>query len=169
MTTGYSELRNELVSAANGVDYAYRDTGGSGVPLVLLQHFRGNLDNWDPALVDALAADRRVVTFDNVGVGATTGSTPNTVEVGFDSLVNFHTNARPDLSNPAAPLDMLGIDGGNLFAGFTPGVIYDFVCATTTFGPCPSGPASDYHFIVPAQTLNSAGLIVGTFALTHPR
>jgi hypothetical protein len=68
----------------------------------------------------------------------------------------------PSLSNPAAPIDMLGIDGGNLFAGFTPGVIYDFVCATTTFGPCPSGPASDYHFIVPAQTLNSAGLIVGT-------
>jgi pimeloyl-ACP methyl ester carboxylesterase len=36
MATGYSELRNELVSAANGVDYAYRDTGGGGAPLVLL-------------------------------------------------------------------------------------------------------------------------------------
>ena len=44
---GYSKLKNELVSAASGVDYAYRDTGGAGVPLVLLQHFRGNLDNWD--------------------------------------------------------------------------------------------------------------------------
>lgn len=51
MAKGYSELANELVSAANGVDYAYRDTGGGedGLPLVLLQHFRGNLDNWDPA------------------------------------------------------------------------------------------------------------------------
>ena len=28
MATGYSELRNEMVSGANGVDYAYRDTGG---------------------------------------------------------------------------------------------------------------------------------------------
>ena len=55
MAKGYSELRNELVSAANGVGYAYRDTGGGGVPLVLLQHFRGNLDSWDPALIDALA------------------------------------------------------------------------------------------------------------------
>ena len=56
---GYSKLKNELVSAANGVDYAYRDTGGGedAVPLVLLQHFRGNLDNWDPALIDA-AGDR---------------------------------------------------------------------------------------------------------------
>src|SRR5262249_2574924 len=48
-------------------------------PLVLLQHFRGNLDNWDPALVDALAAERRTITFDNVGVGATTGTTPSTI------------------------------------------------------------------------------------------
>ena len=80
MATGYSELRNELVSAANGVDYAYRDTGGGAVPLVLLQHFRGNLDNWDPALIDDLASTRRVVTFDNAGVGGSTGTTPDTIE-----------------------------------------------------------------------------------------
>ena len=59
------------MTAGNAIEYAYRDLGESEVPLVLLQHFRGNLDNWDPALVDALAADRRVVAFDNVGVGAT--------------------------------------------------------------------------------------------------
>jgi len=82
MATGYSELRNDMVSAANGVDYAYRDTGGGdgAVPLVLLQHFRGNLDNWDPALVDALASTRRVVTFDNAGVGGSTGTTADTIE-----------------------------------------------------------------------------------------
>jgi pimeloyl-ACP methyl ester carboxylesterase len=82
MAKGYSELANELVSAANGVDYTYRDTGGGedGLPLVLLQHFRGNLDNWDPALIDALAPARRVVTFDNAGVGGSTGTTPDTIE-----------------------------------------------------------------------------------------
>ena len=80
MAIGYSQLPNELVSAANGIDYAYRDTGGSGLPLVLLQHFRGNLDNWDPALIDALASVRRVVTFDNAGVGGSTGITPDTLE-----------------------------------------------------------------------------------------
>src|SRR5271169_5675688 len=82
MANGYSELPNQLVSAANGVDYAYRDTGGGedAVPLVLLQHFRGNLDNWDPALIDALATARRVVTFDNAGVGGSTGTTPDTIE-----------------------------------------------------------------------------------------
>jgi pimeloyl-ACP methyl ester carboxylesterase len=83
MAEGYSELANERISAANGVDYAYRDTGGDrkgGVPLVLLQHFRGNLDNWDPALIDALASTRRVVSFDNAGVGGYTGTTPDTIE-----------------------------------------------------------------------------------------
>ena len=81
MATGYSELRNDLVNAANGVGYAYRDTGGDGtVPLVLLQHFRGNLDNWDPALIDALAMARRVVTFDNAGVGGSAGTTPGSIE-----------------------------------------------------------------------------------------
>ena len=64
--TSYAELSNKSVSAANGVDYAYRDTGEGGVPLVLLQHFRGNLDSWDPALIDAMATNRRVITFDNV-------------------------------------------------------------------------------------------------------
>src|SRR5262245_16366282 len=75
----YSSLPNKLVSAANGVDYAYRHTGEGTVPLVLLQHFRGNLDNWDPALIDALASTRRVVTFDNAGVGGSSGTTPPTV------------------------------------------------------------------------------------------
>ena len=79
MAATYSELPNKLVSAANGVDYAYREAGGGTVPLVLLQHFRGNLDNWDPALIDALAANRHVVTFDNAGVGGSAGTTPNSV------------------------------------------------------------------------------------------
>jgi pimeloyl-ACP methyl ester carboxylesterase len=74
----YAEFPNKLVRAANGVDYAYREAGGGGVPLVLLQHFRGNLDGWDPALIDALAAGRRVVTFDNTGVGGSSGKTPDT-------------------------------------------------------------------------------------------
>ena len=65
--TAYLEAPTHTVDAANGVRYAYRELGDGGVPLVLFQHFRGNLDNWDPALVEALAANRRVVTFDNTG------------------------------------------------------------------------------------------------------
>src|SRR4029450_2161613 len=78
--SAYLAAPNRVVSAANGIDYAYREVGEGTPALVLLQHFRGNLDNWDPALVDALADDRRVVTFDNAGVGASTGTTPSTIE-----------------------------------------------------------------------------------------
>jgi pimeloyl-ACP methyl ester carboxylesterase len=53
---------------------AYRRFGAPGAtPLVMLQHFRGNLDNWDPALTDALAAGREVILVDYPGAGASTG------------------------------------------------------------------------------------------------
>jgi pimeloyl-ACP methyl ester carboxylesterase len=85
----YADASTRRVTADNGIEYAYRDLGADDVPLVLLQHFRGNLDNWDPALVDALAAGRRVVAFDNVGVAATTGRTPSTVEAMAHDAIAF--------------------------------------------------------------------------------
>jgi len=85
----YADASNRRITADNAIDYAYRDLGVSEVPLVLLQHFRGNLDNWDPALIDALAPHRRVVTFDNVGVAATSGTTPNTVEAMAHGAIAF--------------------------------------------------------------------------------
>jgi len=106
----YSELPNKLVRAANGIDYAYRDAGDGGVPLVLLQHFRGNLDNWDPALIDALASDRRVVTFDNAGVGGSTGTTPNTIEQMARDAVAFIT------ALGLGQVDILGFSIGSFIA-----------------------------------------------------
>ena len=85
----YTDPVTKRVTAENGIEYAYRDLGDGDVPLVLLQHFRGNLDNWDPALVDALPVGRRVVAFDNVGVGATTGTTPATVEAMAHGAIGF--------------------------------------------------------------------------------
>jgi pimeloyl-ACP methyl ester carboxylesterase len=80
MTDTLLTAPNRTVEAANGVRYAYRRLGAAAYPpLVLLQHFRGNLDNWDPALIDALASRRDVIMFDNAGVGGSTGITPRTV------------------------------------------------------------------------------------------
>lgn len=73
---------NLFVEAGNGITYAYRRFGNSvpdTSPLLFLQHFRGNLDNWDPELVDAIAAEREVILLDNTGVGRSSGMTPNTV------------------------------------------------------------------------------------------
>jgi pimeloyl-ACP methyl ester carboxylesterase len=90
VVTSYSSLPNKLVSAACGIDFAYRDAGQGGeAPLVPLQHFRGNLDGWDPALVDELAATRRVITFDNAGVGGSTGTTPHEIRQMADDAIEF--------------------------------------------------------------------------------
>jgi len=124
--TSYSGLPNERVKAANGIDYMYRDTGptddGAGVPLVLLQHFRGNLDNWDPALVDALARSRRVIAFDNAGVGGSTGTTPNTAEqMAHDAIAFIEAIGASEATGPTGAripgqVDVLGFSLGSFVA-----------------------------------------------------
>jgi pimeloyl-ACP methyl ester carboxylesterase len=89
MPATYVESPNILVRGRNGIDYAYRDAGDAVRPLILLQHFRGNLDNWDPALIDALGANRRVITFDNVGIGGSSGSTPSRVSQMAHDAITF--------------------------------------------------------------------------------
>lgn len=106
----YMAAPNNVVSAANGIDYAYRPVGEGTPALVLLQHFRGNLDNWDPALVDALARDRRVVTFDNAGVGASTGTTPRTIaQMARDGIAFLEAHA-------LGAVDLLGFSIGSFVA-----------------------------------------------------
>jgi pimeloyl-ACP methyl ester carboxylesterase len=111
VTDSYSGLSNQVISGANGIDYTYRDLGSDGErPLVLLQHFRGNLDNWDPALIDALASSRRVVTFDNVGVGGTSGSTPSSIEEMARGAIEFITAMK------FGQVDLLGFSIGSFVA-----------------------------------------------------
>jgi pimeloyl-ACP methyl ester carboxylesterase len=64
-----------------GTRFAYRRFGSpAGVPLVFIQHFMGNLENFDPAISDALSTGREVILFDNAGVGGSTGTAPDTVD-----------------------------------------------------------------------------------------
>src|SRR2546429_9195282 len=66
--------------SAGGVEFAYRQLGpGTGVPVVFLTHLAAVLDNWDPRVVDGIPAQRPVITSDNRGVGASTGSTPSSI------------------------------------------------------------------------------------------
>jgi pimeloyl-ACP methyl ester carboxylesterase len=79
-TQTYSQTPTDVVRAANGVDFAYRRVGNrSDIPLVLANYFAANLDDWDPLIVDGLAAHREVITFDYPGIGSTSGATPATV------------------------------------------------------------------------------------------
>jgi len=64
---------------AKGIRFAYRRWGKqSGLPLVFNQHFTGNLNNWDPAILDGLAKKRQVIIFNNAGVASSTGEVPTT-------------------------------------------------------------------------------------------
>ncbi|CAL9376222.1 alpha/beta fold hydrolase [Streptomyces sp. enrichment culture] len=75
---------------ADGVRYAYRRLGTGGpAPLVMLQHFTGNLDNWDPVLVDALAAEREVILVDYPGVASSTGTPARTVAELARQVIDF--------------------------------------------------------------------------------
>ncbi|MEU4222770.1 alpha/beta hydrolase [Nonomuraea sp. NPDC026600] len=87
--TSYKNAPTRTI-AAGGVTFAYREIGPQGgVPVVFLNHLAAVLDNWDPRVVDGIAAKRRVVTFDNRGVGASTGSTPRTIQAMAKDAVTF--------------------------------------------------------------------------------
>jgi len=75
---------------ADGIRFAYRRFGkGGGVPLVFMQHFRGGMDHWDPAVTDGFAEHRPVILFDNAGVAASTGETPDTIDAMADHAADF--------------------------------------------------------------------------------
>jgi pimeloyl-ACP methyl ester carboxylesterase len=89
VVTAYTDAPTRTVSVG-GVSYAYRELGSrTGVPVVLLTHLAAVLDNWDPRVVDGIAAQHRVIAFDNRGVGASTGKTADTIEAMAADAVAF--------------------------------------------------------------------------------
>ena len=74
----------------DGTKFVYRQLGpDTGVPVIFLNHLAGELDRWDPRVVDGIAAKRRVIAFDNRGIGASEGSTPNSVAAMARDAVAF--------------------------------------------------------------------------------
>jgi len=150
----YDDLPNLSVRAANGIDFAYRDLGIGDVALVLLQHFRGNLDNWDPALVDALARERRVISFDNVGVGGSSGSPADKIEqMAHDALVFM---AALELDK----VDLLGFSIGSFVAQEVALVRPDLVHRLVLASSAPKG-AADMHGWAP-EVIGAVGQRIPT-------
>lgn len=87
--TSYAQAPARTVTAG-GVTYAYRELGPKGgIPVVFFVHLAATLDNWDPRIVDPIAQGRHVITFDQRGVGASTGSVPKTIEEAADDAYTF--------------------------------------------------------------------------------
>ena len=114
MTASEMISRNNAATlsvTAAGVDFAHRRFGRLGeLPLVMLQHYRGNLDNWDPALVDALAAEREVILVDYPGVGSSTGDPSSTIGETARRMIAFIAALGLD------QIDLLGFSIGGFVA-----------------------------------------------------
>jgi pimeloyl-ACP methyl ester carboxylesterase len=109
VSSTYKDAPTEMVDV--GVAFAYRQLGpDTGVPVVFLTHLAAVLDNWDPRVVDGIAAKHRVITFDNRGVGASTGSTPTTIQEMATDAVTFIRGLGLD------QVDLFGFSMGGMIA-----------------------------------------------------
>ena len=128
---------------ADGIHFAYRVFGASSeLPLVLCQRFRGTMDDWDPLFLDALAAERRIIIFDNVGVGRSAGESPANIAGMADHAAAFIRAL--DLDR----IDLLGWSmGGAIAQALTlarPALVRRLIVAASGPGGIPGGrPMSD--------------------------
>ncbi len=89
MITQYRDAPTRTIDAG-GVTYAYRELGpDTGIPVVFFVHLAATRDNWDPRIIDAIAAHRRVIAFDQPGVGASTGKVPDSIGAMADAAYTF--------------------------------------------------------------------------------
>lgn len=96
---------------AGTMTYAYREAGPTNQrPLVMLHHLSATLDNWDPALIDALSPKVHLLLLDNAGVGASSGQVPPTLQGAARHVVKFIQAL--DLEE----IDLLGISMGGMIA-----------------------------------------------------
>ncbi|WP_104140069.1 alpha/beta fold hydrolase [Arthrobacter sp. ZGTC131] len=87
--TSYAKAPARTISAG-GVSYAYRELGPTGgIPVIFFVHLAANLDNWEPRIIDPIAKNHHVITFDNQGVGASTGQVPDSIEAMADDAYTF--------------------------------------------------------------------------------
>jgi pimeloyl-ACP methyl ester carboxylesterase len=95
----------------DGLRYAYRTLGPTtGTPLVFCHRFRGTMDDWDPAVIDGIAAERPVILFDSAGIGLSTGETPDSVKGMADKAAEFIRLLR------LTQVDLLGFSIGGFVA-----------------------------------------------------
>jgi pimeloyl-ACP methyl ester carboxylesterase len=124
--------------------YAYRRFGsGSGLPLLCLQHFAGTLDNWDPAVTDALALGREVILFESAGLGHSTGEVPPSISGMAAHAITF-VNALG-----LERLDVLGFSLGGMVAQQIALERPSLFCKMLLVGTAPEGGEDIMHMEKP--------------------
>lgn len=136
-----------------GVPFAYRELGpDSGVPVIFLHHLMAVLDDWDPRVIDGIAAQRRVIAFDNRGVGASGGSVPPTIDkMGQDAIAFIRALGLKQV-------DLLGFSLGGgvaqMIALQAPGLVRRMILAGT--GPRGGGGIDEINRIAVIAYLKAA-------------
>lgn len=86
----YIHAPNKSIRTANGITYVYRELGEKiGIPIVFFTHLSANLDNWDPRIIDGIAKQHWVITFDNTGVGLSSGQVPGTIKEMAENAIDL--------------------------------------------------------------------------------
>ena len=109
--TSWKNVPTQTITA-DGVTFAYRELGEQhgGTPVVFLVHLAAVLDNWDPRIMDGIAAKHHVIAFDNRGVGASSGSPSNSIEKMADDGISFIK------AKGYTQVDLLGFSMGGMVA-----------------------------------------------------
>lgn len=142
-----------------GAPFVYRELGpDSGVPVVFLHHLMAVLDDWDPRVIDGIAAHRRVIAFDNRGVGASGGKVPHTIdEMGKDAIAFIRAKG-------LKKVDLLGFSMGGGVAQVVAKLAPDLVRKVVIAGSGPRGgggidkitKVAVYAYLMSALTLSDA-------------
>ena len=143
----------------HGTKFVYRQLGpDTGVPVIFLNHLAAELDRWDPRVVDGIAEKCRVIAFDNRGVGASEGSTPNSVAAMARDAVAFIRALGLE------QVDLLGFSLGGfisqVIAQEEPQLVRKMILAGT-------GPAGGTG-IVKVTSITIRDMIKGALTLKHP-
>jgi pimeloyl-ACP methyl ester carboxylesterase len=111
MEDSWKSVATQTITAGD-VTFAYRELGkqNGGTPVVFLVHLAAVMDNWDPRIVDGIAAKHHVIAFDNRGVGASTGSPSNSMEQMADDAITFIK------AKGLKQVDLLGFSMGGMVA-----------------------------------------------------
>jgi pimeloyl-ACP methyl ester carboxylesterase len=158
MSIGWTDAPTKTVDVG-GTKFAYRELGpDSGVPVIFLNHLAAELDRWDPRVVDGIAARRRVIVFDNRGIGASEGTTPNTVAAMARDAVAFIR------ALGLGQVDLLGFSLGGFISQVIaleePGLIRKIILAGT-------GPAGGVG-IDQVTRITILDMIKAALTLRHP-
>jgi len=142
-----------------GTKFVYRELGsGTGVPVIFLNHLAAEIDRWDPRIIDGIATKRRVIVFDNRGIGGSEGKTPASVEAMARDAVAFIR------ALGLAQVDLLGFSLGGfisqVIAQEEPQLVRKIILAGT-------GPAGGTG-IDKVTSVTIRDMIKGALTLRHP-